>query len=132
MKHHSLDQFEDRLQKLFDEVDDYLEEKYGGEYPLHPARPPRGKTSSNSQDGLFNVGASFTAGYHSEHGRGYVIDVDMVTLANVSSEREEEILRDAVEKVQKLLKERFPERELEVRRDGRLFKITGDLSLGST
>jgi hypothetical protein len=130
MSHHSVSKFEEQLQELFDEVDDYLEEKYGGAYPLHPSRPPRGKTSSKSQDGLFNVGASFSAGYHSEHGRGYVLDVDMVTLANVSKDQEERILEDAVEKVRELLPKYFPERRLQVRRDKRVFKITGDLSLG--
>lgn len=130
MSHHNLIRFEKRLKELFDEVDDYLEERYGGEYPLHPARPPRGKTSSKSQDGLFNVGASFSAGYGSEHGRGYVMDVDMVTLSNVSREREEEILEEAAAKVGELLKRYFPDRELSVERDGRLFKIVGDLSLG--
>lgn len=131
MRHHALAEFEDKLQELFDEVDDYLEEKYGGEYPLHPARPKRGKTSSKSQDGLFNVGASFSAGYHSEHGRGYVIDVDMVTLADVSSNREEEIREDAVAKVRELLRWYFPNRELGVRRERNRFKIIGDLSLGN-
>ncbi|MFW5976213.1 MAG: hypothetical protein ACOCRY_02925 [Alkalispirochaetaceae bacterium] len=131
MSHHSLNKFEAQLQELFDEVDDYLEEKYGGAYPLHPARPPRGKTSSKSHDGLFNVGASFSAGYHSEHGRGYVIDVDVVTLAHVSKDREEQILEDAVDKVRQLLPKYFPDRNLEVRRDRRVFKITGDLSLGN-
>lgn len=131
MSHHSLSKFDERLQDLFDEVDDYLEEKYAGAYPLHPARPSRGKTSSKSQDGLFNVGASFSAGYHSEHGRGYVIDVDMVTLANVSKDQEERIMEDAVEKVRELLPKYFPERRLQVQRDRRVFKITGDLSLGN-
>lgn len=130
MSHHAVNRFEEQLQDLFDEVDDYLEAKYGGAYPLHPSRPPRGKTSSKSQDGLFNVGASFSAGYHSKHGRGYVIDVDMVTLANVSRDSEERILEDAVQKVRELLPRYFPDRELSVRRDRRVFKITGDLSLG--
>lgn len=130
MSHHSVGKLEDQLQELFDEVDDYLEEKYAGAYPLHPTRPPRGKTSSKSQDGLFNVGASFSPGYHSEYGRGYVIDVNMVTLANVSKEWEERILEDAVGKVRELLPKYFPDRKLQVRRDKRGFKVTGDLSLG--
>ena len=55
----------------------------------------------------------------------------MITLANVSKEWEERILEDAVEKVRELLPRYFPERKLQVRRDGRIFKITGDLSLGN-
>ncbi|HDQ15352.1 MAG TPA: hypothetical protein ENN41_11125 [Sediminispirochaeta sp.] len=129
MQHH-LRKFDKRLRALFDEVDDYLEDKYGDRYPLHPRRAKRGSTSSKAHDGLFNVGAAFSAGYGSEHGRGYVIDVDMVTLAKVPDDVEEMIEDDAVEFVRKKLPEYFPERDLSVRRDGRTFKISGDLSLG--
>ncbi len=79
---------------------------------------------------MFNVGASFSAGYGSEHGRGYVLDIDMVTLSDVPDEKEEEIEDDAVQFIRKKLPEYFPDRDLKVRRDGRTFKISGDLSLG--
>ncbi len=129
MRHH-LDTFESQLKNLFDEVDDYLEDKYGDRYPLHPARARRGRTSNKETNGLFNVGASFSTGYGSEHGRGYVIDVDMVTLSQVPDEVEEKIEEDAVDYVRRKLPEYFPDRKLEVRRDKRTFKISGDLSLG--
>src|SRR6056297_3944083 len=96
MEHHALSSFDKRLKAVFDAADDYLEEKYGSMYPLHPARVKRGATANKETDGLFNIGASFTAGYGSEHGRGYVIDVDMVTLTEVPDEVEEEIEEDAV------------------------------------
>ena len=130
MEHHSLASFDKRLKAVFDAADDYLEEKYGGNYPLHPARAKRGQTANKQSDGLFNVGASFTAGFGSEHGRGYVLDVDMVTLSDVPDEKEEEIEEDAVEFIRAKLAENFPERDLQVYRDGRTFKITGDLRLG--
>lgn len=130
MEHHALSSFDKRLKAVFDAADDYLEEKYGGMYPLHPARAKRGATANKETDGLFNVGASFSAGYGSEHGRGYVLDVDMVTLSNVSDEKEEEIEEDAVRFIRKKLPEYFPERKLQVHRDGHVFKISGDLSLG--
>ena len=129
MRHH-LDKFESRLKNLFDEVDDYLEDKYGNHYPLHPARASRGRTANKETNGLFNVGASFSTGYGSEHGRGYVIDVDMVTLSQVPDEVEEKIEVDAVNFVRRKLPHYFPDRKLEVRRDKRTFKISGDLSLG--
>jgi len=129
MRHH-LDTFETQLKRLFDEVDDYLEDKYGDTYPLHPARARRGRTANRETDGLFNVGASFSTGYGSEHGRGYVIDVKMVTLRNVPEEVETEIEEEAVAYVKKKLPEYFPHRKLEVKRDRRTFKISGDLSLG--
>lgn len=130
MTHH-LDQFESRLKELFDEVDDYLEEKYGDRFPLHPARAHRGATANKESNGLFNVGAAFSAGYGSAHGRGYVIDIDMVTLSQIPESVEEEIEADAVAFVQKKLPSYFPDRNLEVKRESHAFKIAGDLSLGS-
>jgi hypothetical protein len=130
MQHHRAAEFDKKLKRLFDETDDYLEETYGDRYTLHPARARRGKTANKAADGLFNVGASFTAGYGSEHGRGYVIDVDMVTLSEVPDDVEEEIEEEAVRFIRSKLPEYFPDRDLEVERDGRTFKITGDLKLG--
>lgn len=128
---HYLDQFESRLKELFDEVDDYLEEKYGDRFPLHPARAHRGTTANKESNGLFNVGAAFSAGYGSLHGRGYVIDIDMVTLSHIPEKVEDEIEADAVAFVREKLPHYFPDRNLEVKRDSHAFKIAGDLSLGS-
>lgn len=127
---YQLDRFESRLKQLFDEVDDYLEDKYGDRYPLHPARARRGRTANKESNGLFNVGASFTAGFGSDHGRGYVIDVDLVTLSAVPEEIEDQIERETAEYVTNRLSHFFPDRRLEVKRDRHSFKITGDLSLG--
>ncbi len=132
MSHPQVSEFNKRLKHVFDRVDDYLEEKYGGEYPLHPSRPHRGVTSNKAQDGLFNVGASFTAGYGSEIGRGYVVDVDMVTLAHIPSDVRRRIEEDAIARVEEYLQEEFPDRELHVSKDRNTFKIHGDLSLGTT
>ncbi len=131
MKHPSLKRFDDRLKALFDEVDNYLEQHYGDRYPLHPARAKQGATQNKEHSGLFSVGASFSAGYGSDHGRGYVVEVDMVTLAEVPDDIEEEIDEAAAQKVRDLLPLYFPDRQLELVRDGRVFKIHGDLSLGN-
>lgn len=130
MYHPKLVKFEERLKKLFDEVDHYIEDLYGGKYPLHPARPERGGTANPQADGLFNIGADFTAGYGSEHGRGYLIDVTMATLDAVTGEVRREIYRETAKKVAELLPVHFPERRLEVVQDGNHFKILGDFSLG--
>ncbi|MFP4483508.1 MAG: hypothetical protein ACOCYG_02435 [Spirochaetota bacterium] len=132
MSHPGVRDFNRRLKKVFDRVDDYLEEKYGGKYPLHPSRPRRGVTSNKAQDGLFNIGASFTAGYGSDLGRGYVVDVDMVTLAHIPSDVRRQIEEDAIAAVEAYLREEFPDRELHVSKDRHTFKIHGDLSLGTT
>ncbi len=130
MQHHASRKLELSLRHLFGEVDAYLEDRYGGAYSLHPARPSRGTTSYHAHDGLFDVGASFSLGYGSTYGRGYVVDVRIVTLERVPADEREEILDDAEEKIRELLPAYFPDRDLAVSRDRRTFKIHGDLSLG--
>jgi len=123
-------EFDDRMKKLFDEVDSFIEDLYGSRYTLHPMRPVRGATSNPEADGLFNIGAVFTPGFGSELGRGYLIDVSMSTLEKVDESVRREIYEDVAEKVRELLPLHFPERELTVRRDGNHFKIQGDFTLG--
>ena len=130
MRHPSLREFEHRLRRLFDEIDEELENAYGSRYQLHPARAPRGTTSRSTSDGLFNVGATFSAGYGSQHGRGYVVQVDMVTLERVPADVREAIERDVAEMINRGLRRYFPERELRVDRDRNSYKIHGDLRLG--
>ena len=118
------------MKKLFDEVDNFIEDLYGERYPLHPMRPARGETANPEADGLFNIGANFTPGYRSELGRGYLIDVSISTLEKIDDNARREIYETAAEKISELLPLHFPERELIVRRDGNHFKIQGDFSLG--
>jgi len=129
MRYHKVEEWESRLKRVFDRVDDYLEEKYGQQYSLHPARPARGATFSKAHDGLFNIGASFSAGYGSKRGPGYVIEVRMVTLTRVPRYIRHRIEEDAVERLREELPREFPDRELKVERDGPVYKIYGDLRL---
>ena len=124
-----VESFESTLKRLFDRIDDELEERWGVEFPLHPSRLARGESSNREHDGLFNIGASFSAGYGSEHGKGYVIEVRLVTLTTVDESLREEIREYSAARVAGLLPEFFPERDLEIVRDGDLFKIIGDLSI---
>ena len=121
--------WEKKLKKLFDEIDYELEERFGAMYDLHPARAKRGATSNKEQDGLFDIGASFSAGFGSERGRGYVVDVDMITLDRVPVDVQMHIEELVAEKIREKLPKFFPGRELKVKRDGTVFKIIGDLSL---
>jgi hypothetical protein len=123
--------FEKDLREAFIAVDHYLEDKYADLFPLHPNRPKRGETSNPQMDGLFNVGSSFSAGYGSEYGRGYVVDVHISTLERIPKGRKESILEDAVEELRRQLARRFPGRKLFVDRDRHVFKVHGDFSLGS-
>ena len=129
MRHHKIEEWESKLKRVFDRVDDYLEEKYGRKYPLHPARPARGTTSSKAHDGLFDLGASFTAGYGSKRGPGYVVEVRMVTLTRVPHYIRSRIEDEVVERLREELPKEFPDRELQVERDGQVYKIHGDLRL---
>jgi len=124
-----VDSWENKLKSLFDEIDEELENRFGSLYNLHPARAKKGKTANKEQDGLFDIGASFSPGFGSEYGRGYVLDVDMMTLDRVPEEVQEHIEEIVVELIKKKLPLFFPDRKLEVKRDGNIFKIIGDLSL---
>ena len=130
MRHPKTRAWERQLSQLFNRIDVELEQKYGDLYPLHPARPRHGATANPSQSGLFNVNAAFTGGFGSEHGAGYLLDVDMVTLTHVPDDVELHILEDVVARLREELPSVFPGRELQVSREGHSFKIHGDLSLG--
>lgn len=131
MSHPNTILWEQRLQSIFLTIDEYLEDHYGDRLPLHPNRPPRGTTASGEMDGLFNVGASFTAGFGSSLGRGYVVQIDMRTLEDVPGDLRRRVEEDVRNLLQKELVMRFPERELRVEQDGKVWKIVGDLSLGT-
>lgn len=129
MRGREVQEFERTLKALFDRIDDELEDRWGDRYRLHPSRPRRGRSSNKEHDGLFNVGASFTAGYGSEHGKGYVVDVRMVTLQNVPDEVEREIDEYVARRIGELAPDFFGPRELRVVREKKVYKIIGDLSL---
>lgn len=131
MRHTKMIAWERTMKAMFDEIDDTLEDKYGSEFPLHPNRSKRGKTANKEMDGLFNIGADFTAGYGSRYGRGYVIQVRMSTLEHIPAEIRKSIEADVESLVREKLPLFFPERNLVLEKDGHLLKIIGDLSLGS-
>jgi hypothetical protein len=125
----SLEDFEDRLHGVLSEIDGALEERFGSQWPLHPARPPRGAAANPQYDGLFRVTASFTAGYGSKFGPGYVFRVEASTLASVPESEREAIEEAAVALLREGLARAFPGRDLRVDRDVAGYKIHGDLSL---
>jgi len=129
VRHPMVEQWETRLRRVFDRIDEHLEREYGRKLPLHPARAPHGSTSSRAHDGLFNVGASYTAGFGSSRGPGYVVEVRMVTLSRVPQYLRDRIEQQVVALLREELPREFPDRELAVERDGAVFKIFGDLRL---
>lgn len=112
------------------ELDNYLEDCYEGVFNRHPNRPHRGSGANPSFDGTFSTTAAFTLGYGSEHGRGYLINIDVRTLDRVSPDLMEEIKNRAFVFTQSKLPVVFPDRKLELVRDDGLLKIIGDFSLG--
>ncbi len=122
-------EFDKSLKKIFDLIDDYLENNYGGSYQLHPNRPARGTTSNKASDGLFNVGASFSAGYGSVYGRGYVVDVDLATLEHIPAKVQSDIENEVADLLRDIIPEIFPGQDIHVNRDGNVLKIYGELIL---
>ena len=129
MRHRKAKEWERRLKTVFDEIDVELEAAHGDRFELHPARPEHGATSSREMDGLFNVGASYSAGFGSKFGPGYVVDIRLSTLQRIPEELKLE-LRDTV---QALLVEKlpaaFPGKQLHVDKERSHLRIHGDLSL---
>ena len=123
-------EFDRKLKKIFDEIDDYLEDTYGELYDLHPSRLKRGEASNKEHDGLFNIGASYTAGFGSVYGKGYAIEIRMVTLEKIDPAHVQEVEDDVKQLLQQKLEKVFPERKLKVDRDRHTLKIHGDFSLG--
>jgi hypothetical protein len=130
MQHHRLVKWERELRRILGRLDAYLEDRHGEMYSLHPARANRGTTANVKHDGLFNVSAKFSTGYGTEHGAGYVLDVDLVTLARIPQNVQRQIEDEAATWLRKALPEAFPDRELSIERDSGAYKICGDLSLG--
>lgn len=124
-----LARWEAKLDSILHEIDLKLEAKYGRNWPLHPARPQSGTAANPQYDGLFRLTASFSAGYGSRLGAGYILRVEIVTLHAIPEEERATIEAAAVRMVRAGLKKEFPEHHLAVERDGPVYKIYGDLDL---
>jgi hypothetical protein len=128
--HPKLVKFTAKLEALFREVDEILEDEWGGSFSLHPNRPSRGSTGNPEMDGLFEIAPDFTAGIGSEKGRGYIVSLRTATLEKVAPGEFEFLMEQAAVLIAARLPACFPERHLEVVRDGKRFKIIGDFFLG--
>lgn len=129
MRHVKAEEWEGRLKAVFDRIDERLEKEHGRMFTLHPARPEHGATASREMDGLFDIGASFSAGFGSQHGPGYVIDVRIATLSSVSDRTAAMVEEEVASMLREELPAAFPGRNLEVLRDHHVLKIVGDLNL---
>jgi hypothetical protein len=128
--HPKLAAFTQTLEALVHEVVLELEDRWGNAYALHPTRPRRDTTANPEMDGLFEIAPDFTPGLGSEKGRGYLVSLRLATLDKVDPGHFETLLEESAALVREKLPRYFPGRPLEVVRDGKRFKITGDFSLG--
>ena len=126
-----LERWEARLKQVFDEINDELEAEHGHRAARHPNRPPHGATSNREDDGLFDLGAAFTVGIGSQHGPGYVVQARIATLDAVPPAVQAQFEAEVASRLQEKLPAAFPGVALHVDRDGPVYKIHGDLSLGT-
>lgn len=125
-----VERWDAKLKSVFDEIDRELESVDGLRHvPLHPVRPAAGTTSNPEDDGALEIGASYTAGFGSKYGPGYVVGIRVATLESVSPEAYRLLEETVVEKLRQKLPAAFPGANLSVDRDGSVYKIHGDLSL---
>lgn len=122
-------QWEETLKSVFDTIDHELETEYGARYTLHPSRPERGATANPEADGLFNVGAAFSAGFGSKYGPGYVVEIRVSTLRAVPAGVRDEIKVKVFQSLEKRLSKAFPGKVLHVSEENGIIRIHGDLSL---
>jgi len=118
------------MRRLCDDLDHYLEDKFGSCYPIHPNRPKRGTAASVAYDGLFSTGTQFTLGYGSDQGRGYIVSVEIRTLSSVKPKDRQAIENAAMEYLQSIIGLYFKDRTIELTKDGTVYKLVGDFSLG--
>lgn len=121
--------WEEKLYDLLRQVNIKLEEDYGTVVARHPARLAHGETPNPQNDGLFRVTATFTPGFGSEWGKGYVLDIEPVSLDVFPSDVWAHVEEDACRMIRDGLESVLPGRGLKLKRDGTVWKIIGDLSL---
>ena len=126
-----LERWEHRLKQIFDEIDTELEQEGAWrKFRRHPNRPPAFATSNREDDGLFDLGAAFSVGIGSQHGPGYVVQARIATLDPVPPNIREKFEAEVIRRLREKLPAAFPDTILHVDRDGPVYKIHGDLSLG--
>lgn len=123
------EKMEEALFGALDAVDSKMEEKYGKAFVRHPARPAVGKAARPQYDGLFSIGAGFSAGFGSKFGPGYALTFRIVTLDSVPTSFRASFELEAVDLLKTELASTFPDRSLDIVKDVNGWKIVGDLTI---
>ncbi len=121
---------EKALHTISDRTDDALEDTFGDTYNLHPNRMRRGKTENKASDGLFNAGFTFTPGYGSTHGRGYVLQFHISTLERVPKSVFRELEDFAAAYIESILNDYFLQGSVELVREETHYKLVGNFVEG--
>lgn len=124
-----LEKWEERLLQMMDEVDAIMEQKYCCKFKLKPNRLPHKTGITRDSDGLFDLGISFSAGLTSKYGPGYVFQVRIATSDQISAELQNQIEEEILSLVKTKLPKYFPGLDINVAKEGKTFRIYGDLSL---
>lgn len=124
-----VEEWEAGLRQALDAVDHALEERLGDLLPRHPQRPRRHATANPKYDGLFAVDGKFSMGLVSQAGPGYVIDIRIASVRSPTPAQREAVLAEAEQALAEALPAAFPGKHLQVHREGRVLRVTGDLSL---
>ncbi|MCF7816449.1 MAG: hypothetical protein K9M54_01090 [Kiritimatiellales bacterium] len=122
-------EWEEKLKRVFDEIDAALEQRHAGRFKRQPNRSAEGTTSNPEMDGLFNVGASYSAGFDSQFGPGYVVDIRLSTLQRIPHELRQELREHVQAMLIEKLPAAFPGKTLRVDTEHEHLRIHGDLSL---
>ncbi len=123
-------QMEDQLFDALEKTDAEMERRYGDRFELHPARLPNGQAARRQYDGLFSLSAGFSAGFGSQFGPGYALDLRLVTLEAVPEDFRAQFEEEAIAFLQKELDQTMPERKMKIVKDVNGWKIVGDLHIG--
>ncbi len=129
MRNPRVEEWEEKLDQLLRRVTVQLEERFSDFALRHPARLPHGATDNPQNDGLFRITATFTPGFGSQLGKGYVLTIEPVTLERFRQEAWQKIEDFACAQIRAGLEAALPGRGLTLQRDGQVWKIVGDLSL---
>lgn len=124
-----LELWERKLKVILDEIDAALEAKFGALFRRKPVRPAPGGTANPQYAGLFEVQAAYTAGFGSQYGEGYIVEVRWVTFDEVPENTRRDGNAIAEDILNRRLPEQFPGKNLKVVHDVSGMKISGDLSL---
>ena len=129
MRNPRVEEWEEKLNQLLRRVTVQLEERFSDFALRHPARLPHGAIANPQNDGLFRITATFTPGFGSQLGKGYVLTIEPVTLERFRQEDWQQIEDFACAQIRAGLEAALPGCGLTLQRDGQIWKIVGDLSL---